>query len=84
MRSAVIVSGVLGVGTAVVFALAAVASSMFPDGGTVLSGWNGGARDISVVGGPTMIGAPVPQPVFVGRGSGGVSISVPDSPQPSN
>jgi hypothetical protein len=79
MRSVVIVSGVLGVGTAVVFALAAVAASMFPDGGSVMSGWNGGGRDFGMRAGPIA----VPQPIVVGQGSGGMEITVPDSPPPN-
>ena len=78
MRAAVIASGVLGIGTAVVFALAAVAASMFPDGGTVVSAWNGGKGNF---GGPVPIA--VPQPIIVGQGSGGVQVTLPDA-SPSN
>jgi hypothetical protein len=42
MRSAIIVTGVLGTGSALVFAAAALVSIMFPNGGTVAAGWNGG------------------------------------------
>ncbi len=80
MRAAVIASGVLGIGTAVVFALAAVAASMFPDGGTVVSAWNGGKGNF---GGPVPIAVPVPQPIIVGQGSGGVQVTLPDA-SPSN
>lgn len=44
MRAGFIVTGVLGIGTALVFSAAALASAMFPNGATVSSGWgwNGG------------------------------------------
>ena len=41
MRAGVIVSGVLGLGTVLVFGAAALASAMFPNGATVAAGWNG-------------------------------------------
>lgn len=86
MRSVVVVSGVLGVGTAVVFALAAMAASMFPDGGTVMSGWNGSIRNF---GGGVVVDGPVPAPVIVNDQviDAGPTIGpsiVPDSPPPSN
>ena len=81
MRSVVIVSGVLGMGTAVVFALAAVAASMFPDGGTVMSGWNGGMRNF---GGGVVVGGPVPPPIVVNdQGIDVGPTSEPDSPPPN-
>jgi hypothetical protein len=42
MHRAVVVSGVLGLGTAIVFGAAALAATMFPNGGTVNMGWGGG------------------------------------------
>ena len=42
MQRALIVTGVLGLGTAIVFGAAGVAAAMFPNGGTVPAGWNGG------------------------------------------
>ena len=42
MRAGVIVSGVLGLGTVLVFGAAALVSAMFPNGATVAAGWNGG------------------------------------------
>lgn len=41
MRPIIYLTGVLGGGTALVFALAVVASVLFPNGGTVATGWNG-------------------------------------------
>jgi hypothetical protein len=41
MRAGFIVSGVLGIGTVLVFAAAALVSTMFPNGATVAAGWNG-------------------------------------------
>jgi hypothetical protein len=42
MTRALICTGVLGGGTAVVFALALAASLLFPQGSMVSTGWNGG------------------------------------------
>ena len=46
MQRAAIVSGVLGLGSVLVFGAAALASALFPNGGTVNAGWNsfGGVR----------------------------------------
>ena len=38
---ALVVTGVLGAGCVVVFALAALAATLFPDGTMVNAGWNG-------------------------------------------
>ena len=40
MQRAAIVSGVLGLGSVLVFGAAAVASALFPNGGTVNAGWS--------------------------------------------
>ena len=40
MRAAAIVTGVLGLGTAAVFAVAALTATLFPNGTVVGSGWN--------------------------------------------
>ena len=40
MQRAVIVSGVLGMGSVLVFAAAALAAALFPNGGTVSPGFN--------------------------------------------
>ena len=42
MRAGLLVSGVLGVGTAVVFAAAAATATLFPNGTVVTTQWNGG------------------------------------------
>lgn len=42
MTRALLCTGVLGGGTAVVFALAFLASALFPQGAIVTGGWNGG------------------------------------------
>ena len=65
MRAGFIVSGVLGIGTVLVFAAAALFSIMFPNGGTVSAGWNGGmgwSTDVMVGGGGPI---PVRAPGFV-------------------
>jgi hypothetical protein len=46
MRDAVIVSGVLGLGCAVVFALAAMAWAVFPNGSMVSVGYWGGKVEV--------------------------------------
>jgi hypothetical protein len=89
MRNGLVVTGVLGLGTAAVFGLAALASAAFPQGGTVGGMWNGGW------GGAVGIAKPMPAPGVVwndtmgggvivdgstsaGGSSGGVEISPPD------
>ena len=62
MRAAAVVTGVLGAGTAFVFAAAAVVSTLFPSGAMVPSGWNGGCDDCGGWGKPG-IGIPMPMPV---------------------
>ena len=42
MRRILICSGVLSVGTALVFAAAALTATLFPNGTLVSTGWNGG------------------------------------------
>ena len=71
MRPAIIVTGVLGTGTALVFAAAALVSVMFPNGGTVAAGWNGGMMTKGGWIAPAMpipiqvdvSGSPIPVPV---------------------
>jgi hypothetical protein len=62
MRAGAIVTGVLGLGTALVFALAALTASMFPNGTIVASGWSP-VMERGWVGGGMAV--PVPAPVFV-------------------
>jgi hypothetical protein len=59
MQRAAIVSGVLGLGSVLVFGAAALASALFPNGGTVNAGWNafGGVE--------RAIAMPQPMPVQV-------------------
>ena len=57
MQRALIVSGVLGLGTAIVFGAAALASTLFPNGGTVNASWNGAVFD---KGGGFAVPAPMP------------------------
>jgi len=59
MNRVVIVSGTLGLGTALVFGAAAVASAMFPNGETVVSQWNGGM----MMGKGIAVPAPMPAPI---------------------
>ncbi len=63
MRAGLIVTSVLGTGTALVFAAALLASALFPNGGEVAAGWNGGWTK-----GPP----PVAEPVVVPADGGGV------------
>lgn len=42
MQRALTVTGVLGAGTALVFAAAALASALFPNGSTIPAGWGNG------------------------------------------
>ena len=61
MQRAAIVSGVLGLGSVLVFGAAALASALFPNGGTVNSGWNSsGGFERGIV-------APAPMPILVDR-----------------
>ena len=64
MREAAVVTGVLGAGTAFVFAAAAVVSTLFPSGALVPSGWNGGCMDCGGWGKPG-VGVPIPMPMPV-------------------
>jgi hypothetical protein len=59
MHRAVIVSGVLGLGSVLVFGAAALAAALFPNGGTVNAGWN------SFGGVERGIAMPAPMPVQV-------------------
>jgi hypothetical protein len=62
MRRILVCTGVLGGGTALVFALAAMTAIAFPNGTTVNAGWNGGPM---VRGGWNGGLVPAPAPVFV-------------------
>jgi hypothetical protein len=70
MTRALICTGVLGGGTAIVFALALAVSLVFPQGSIVRVGWNGGwaqpmmANDLMVKGGDLMVPQVAPAPVI--------------------
>ena len=63
MRAAVVVTGVLGMGTALVFAAAGIVSAAFPSGTLVNSQWNGGCFDCGGWGKGGGIAVPMPMPV---------------------
>ena len=72
MQRVAIVSGVLGLGTALVFGAAVLAATLFPNGGTVQMGWNTGIWDKGIA-----VPAPVPMPaiepgVIIDDGKGGI------------
>lgn len=68
MRAGLLVSGVLGVGTALVFAAAALTATMFPNGTVVRTQWNGGWGECFDCGG---WGIPAPMPMPVPMDGGG-------------
>jgi hypothetical protein len=79
MQRAAIVSGVLALGSVLVFAAAALAAALFPNGGTVSTGWNAWGKDVNVGGG---IAVPAPMPairpgVIIDEGKGGVALPDP-------
>jgi hypothetical protein len=59
MRSGVIVTGVLGLGTALVFAAAAVAATVFPNGSTIVGGSYGWTPDGRILQRGGVVEAPV-------------------------
>lgn len=61
LRSGLVVTGVLGLGTVLVFAAAALAATLFPNGTMVNAGWNGGWA-VPAMGGSDLM--PVPMPVL--------------------
>ena len=69
MRAGVIVSGVLGLGTVLVFGAAALASAMFPNGATVAAGWNGG-----MAWGKDGMAVPMPAPAVIGTEGGTIEL----------
>jgi hypothetical protein len=73
MRQIVIVSGVLGGGSALVFALAALVATLFPTGTLVAANpWNGG---VFMKGG---VAVPMPAPPVIVNGGGDVPWVAPD------
>jgi hypothetical protein len=62
MKRILICTGVLGGGTALVFALAALTAIAFPHGTRVTAGWNGGPWVKDAWGGGVTVPVPVPAP----------------------
>jgi hypothetical protein len=58
MHRSLVVSGVLGLGTAIVFGAAALAATLFPNGGTVNMAWGGNGMFEKGIAVP----APMPMP----------------------
>jgi hypothetical protein len=65
MRAGIIVTGVLGIGTALVFGAAALVSLTFPTGSTVAAGWNGGGGWTKGV-----VTMPAPAPITIDANGG--------------
>ena len=82
MQRALIASGVLGLGTALVFGAAAVTASLFPNGSTVAAGSTGG--DVMFAKPASAMAVPMPpQPMFAQPGvvvGGGVAPDVAPAP----
>jgi hypothetical protein len=76
MRAAITVTGVLGLGTALVFGAAALVSLAFPNGGTVAAGWNGGGW------GKGGVAVPMPAPMAVPAPMAPAPVIVDDSGNP--
>jgi hypothetical protein len=74
MRRILICSGILGGGTAIVFALAALTASLFPNGTVLSTGWNGPWLDQRVVWG-TM---PAPAPFVLEGPAAGPEVTTDD------
>lgn len=87
MQRVLIVSGVLGLGSALVFAAAALTAVLFPNGTLVAGGWNGASfedKGMWVGGAPV----PMPRPVVIDEGKDleapAVELVVPDpTPAPA-
>ena len=80
MQRALIASGVLGLGTALVFGAAALTASLFPNGSTVAASFNGGDMMFAKPGMAMPVPMP-PQPVFAQPGvvvGGGDLVAAPD------
>ncbi len=78
---AIIVTAVLGLGTALVFGAAALTATLFPNGTMVASGWSGGwmTKEAVPVPMPAIQVAPMPMVIDdsgnVGGGSGGIVVT---------
>ena len=82
MRPILIVSGVLGGGSALVFAVAALVSTLFPNGTLVATNpWN---SDVRFLGGPAKVMPAIGQPLIIddtgSGGSGDFAVPPPDAP----
>jgi hypothetical protein len=77
MQRALIVTGIMSVGTALVFGAAALTAYLVPNGATVAAGWNG---SVMVQDRGVMV-APVPMkgPVFVPDPGGAFATAPPDA-----
>jgi hypothetical protein len=73
MKAGLVVTGVLGTGSVLVFALAGLVATLFPNGTLVNASWNGGCMGMTDCGGlggkpvPPIV-APAPGVVFQGTG----------------
>ncbi len=68
MKRAILCTGILGGGTAIVFALALTVSVLFPQGALVQASWNGGFRNFApmpAMGGGIMVDDVMTKDVFV-------------------
>jgi hypothetical protein len=63
MRAGLLVTGVLGAGTALVFAAAALTATLFPNGTVVTTQWNGGWGGPCFDCGGWEVPAPMPMPM---------------------
>jgi hypothetical protein len=59
MRRILVCTGILGGGTALVFALAALTAVAFPQGTLIATGWSGGVRFMDDTGGFVRVGPDV-------------------------
>jgi hypothetical protein len=78
MKRILVCTGVLGGGTALVFALAALTAIAFPQGTRVAAGWNGGPWVKDAWGGGVAVPVPAPAidvaPQVIVRGTDGVAL----------
>jgi hypothetical protein len=83
MRAGAVVVGVLGGGTALVFALAVAASAMFPNGGSIASSFNqafgGGMMPTRAVAQPLLVPAPAVSRDLAPNAGGGSEVASPSN-----